>query len=148
MKDNKPFKKIEISIIVILVIVFSIILYVRQKNSSYGQLAPGSTCISVSQAVNDENSGQTECVSFHVRSTYVSSSGNAYLDQYSASSSNGYGFIVWMPSSDSFGSNATQQYANQQVSVTGQITSYEGYPEIEVTKSSQIQFSNQPSNNM
>jgi len=126
-----------IAIVIFVNIVFS-------KKHLSGNIPPqqqtASNCITPSQAINDEGNGQSECVQFAVGSTYVSSAGNAYLDENSDSSN--YGFIVWMPSSDSFGSSATSQYANQQVDVTGNITQYDGAPEIQVTDPSQITLAN------
>jgi len=79
--------------------------------------------------------GQSVCVQFRVGYTYVSSSGNAYLDQYENYST---GFGVWIPAGYSFGSNAVSEYAGRTIQVTGVVTSYEGAPQIEVSSQSQI----------
>ena len=94
-------------------------------------------CFTASQAWHEI--GQSGCIQFTVGYTYVSAAGNAYLDQYSDYST---GIGVWIPSGYSFGSNATTEYANKTIRVTGVITSYEGAPQIEVTHSSQISVAN------
>ncbi|HEV2402758.1 MAG TPA: hypothetical protein VGS08_01015 [Candidatus Saccharimonadales bacterium] len=90
-------------------------------------------CLSVAQARN--NIGKTDCVSFTVGYTYVSSEGNSFIDEYRNYSS---GFEVWIPSSYSFGPGLTNKYANKTIDVSGTITSYYGAPQIEVTNPSQI----------
>lgn len=79
--------------------------------------------------------GSTGCVQFTVGYTYVSSAGNAYLDQYQNYTS---GFGVWIPAGSSFGATAASEYANKTIKVTGTISSYDGAPQIEVRDQSQI----------
>jgi hypothetical protein len=97
------------------------------------QAAP--SCISVSQAVNEEGNGQSECVQF-VGYAYTSSRGEMYLDQ---STSAPYGFSVYIPAGSSFGSSLLNTYSGESIDVTGYITNYRGEPEIEVTSASQVQ---------
>ena len=93
------------------------------------------SCFPAAQAASKE--GQNGCIQFMVGYTYTSAKGEMYLDQYSDYTS---GFSVWIPSGYSFGPAALSQYANKTIDVTGQITSYNGAPEIEVTSASQIQL--------
>jgi hypothetical protein len=75
------------------------------------------------------------CVQFRVGYTYVSATGNSYLDQFENYTS---GFGVWIPAGYSFGAAAVNTYQNETIQVSGTITSYEGAPQIEVTSPSQI----------
>ena len=98
------------------------------------QQSTAPTCISPSQAANDEGNGQSECVQF-TGYAYTSDSGQMYLDQ---STSAPYGFSVWIPAGTSGGSSIINQYSGQSIDVTGSIVNYNGEPEIEVTSASQI----------
>jgi hypothetical protein len=142
MKDNDWIPGAIIAGVIILAIGIGGIAYAIHKHNQslnfVGEPSSSSAanCISADQAATNE--GKSTCVELTVGYTYVSAAGNAYLDQYDGSGSNGYGFSVWMPSSDSFGSSEINQYANKTVDVTGTITKYDGEPEIEVTNPSQI----------
>jgi hypothetical protein len=97
------------------------------------QSAP--SCISASQAVNNEDNGQSECVQF-VGYAYTSSRGEMYLDQATSAP---YGFSVYIPAGYSFGPSLLNKYSGESIDVTGSITNYRGEPEIEVTSPSQVQ---------
>lgn len=142
MKDNGWIPRAIIAGVIILAVGIGGIAYgIHKHNQSLNFVGEPSSngtasCVSADQAAASE--GKSTCVELTVGYTYVSAAGNAYLDQYDGSGANGYGFSVWMPSSDTFGSSATNQYANKAVDVTGTITKYDGEPEIEVTDPSQI----------
>ena len=93
-----------------------------------------STCISPSQAANDEGNGQSECVQF-TGYAYTSGSGQMYLDQ---STSAPYGFSAYIPAGSAFGPSLLNQYSGQSIDVTGSIVNYNGEPEIVVNSASQI----------
>jgi hypothetical protein len=107
--------------------------YAREPTTTTINATASSRCFTASQAWNEI--GQSGCVQFNVGYTYVSSAGNAYLDQFSDYST---GVAVWIPAGYSFGAGDTIKYANQTIRVSGVITSYEGAPQIEVTSPSQI----------
>ena len=120
-----------IVVLVVLVIAHRVTNHSAPVASNSG--AGASRCFTASQAWNEI--GQSGCIEFNVGYTYVSSAGNAYLDQYANYST---GIEVWIPAGYSFGAGDTTKYANQTIRVTGVITSYEGAPQIEVTSPSQI----------
>jgi hypothetical protein len=120
-------------VIVVLVVAHRSGIHSAAVTSTTTTTAAQGQCFTASQAANEI--GQSGCVQFNVGYTFVSSAGNAYLDQYQNYSS---GFEVWIPAGYSFGSSATTQYANETIQVSGTISSYEGAPQIEVTDPSQI----------
>ena len=92
------------------------------------------SCYTAAQAAREE--GQSGCVEF-TGYAYTSDSGQMYLDQYTSAP---YGFSAWIPAGTPGGSLWLNEYSGQSVDVTGNITNYNGEPEIEVTSASQIQL--------
>jgi len=94
---------------------------------------PKSNCFTAAQAWSEI--GSTGCVTFTGYS-YISYSGQMYLDQNVNDYANG--FSVWIPAGESFGSSILEEYSGVPINVSGTISSYNGAPEIEVTDASQI----------
>lgn len=100
-------------------------------------VSPGSvnnpSCYTSNEASNHE--GESGCVDFHVGYVYESSRGNKFLDESQNYTS---GFSVYIPSDSSASNIDLNQYDGKNIEVTGEITNYNGAPEIIVTDPSQI----------
>lgn len=100
--------------------------------ANWGIRAPWA-CSTGAQAKSDI--GQHACVTFHVSHIASSWKGDVFLDE---KTDYRQGFAVYLPSGSGVTRAQAQRYMNQDISVTGTITSYRGAPQVMVSDPSQL----------
>lgn len=145
-------------VVAIIVAVIAGVIYFSNKNSnSTVQTTPPITpsdSASTTVATNAESSdldsngcftsknvrdheGENGCVDFHVSYTYESSKGNKFIDEFQDYSS---GFSIYIPVSSSASNVDLNQFNDKDIKVTGEISNYQGGPQVIVTNLSQIKI--------
>jgi hypothetical protein len=91
-------------------------------------------CYTALQASN--HIGESGCVDFHVSYVYETSAGTKFVDQYQDYAR---GFVGYIPYNSSAESDINlSDYSDKDVRVSGNITTYKGYTEIEIDNNDQV----------
>lgn len=79
--------------------------------------------------------GETGCVEFTVGYTYETRAGTKFIDEKVNYKD---GFVVYVPRDSNFSTVDLESLQGKKIRVTGLITEYNGYPQIEATDYSQV----------